>query len=150
MVSFRKHFDIQAGNYDEAGKAASEIKRVLKQLHFSKDLQKRVSVASYEAEINIVIHSVGGAVDFLIQDNQIFLQFVDNGPGIEDIALAMTEGYSTASELSRLNGFGAGMGLSNIKKSADEMTLVSDPCGTVMKLKFIDREVVEDDSSQTI
>ncbi|MDD3478295.1 MAG: hypothetical protein PHP32_05415 [Candidatus Izemoplasmatales bacterium] len=132
----RKHFDIQAGNYDEAGKAASEIKRTLKLEHCSKELIKRVSVASYEAEINIVIHSVGGFADCTIDDHAVYLQFVDHGPGIADIALAMTEGYSTASDESRLNGFGAGMGLSNIQKSADEMTLISDVNGTILKLKF--------------
>ncbi len=133
---YRKHFEIQAGNYDEAGKAASEIKRALKSYHYSKEIIKRVSVASYEAEINIVIHSQGGSADFLITDEAIYLQFSDIGPGIENIELAMTEGYSTASDLSRLNGFGAGMGLANIKKSADEMQISSDPFGTVLKLKF--------------
>lgn len=136
-MQYRKHFEIQAGNYDDAGIAASEIKRTLKNNHFSKEIIKRVSVASYEAEINIVIHSQGGSADFLITDNAIYLQFSDVGPGIENIELAMTEGYSTASEISRLNGFGAGMGLSNIKKSSDEMTIISDPCGTILKLKFL-------------
>ena len=135
-MSYSKHFDIQAGNYDEAGKAASEIKRILKGNHFSKDLIKRVSVASYEAEINIVIHSKGGYADFLLLDDMVLLQFIDFGPGIENIELAMTEGFSTASDLSRLNGFGAGMGLNNIKKSSDEMSIMSDPNGTVLKLKF--------------
>jgi len=133
---YSKHFEIQAGNYDEAGKAASEIKRTLKANLFSKELIKRVSVASYEAEINIVIHSKGGYADFLLQEDSILLQFIDFGPGIENIELAMTEGYSTASELSRLNGFGAGMGLNNIKKSSDEMNIISDSKGTILKLKF--------------
>lgn len=135
-MEYRQHFEIQAGNFDEAGKAASDIKRALKLNHFSKDLIKRVSVASYEAEINIVIHSQGGSADFLICPNAIYLQFSDIGPGIENIELAMTEGYSTANDESRLNGFGAGMGLSNIKKSSDEMHIISDPLGTILKLKF--------------
>lgn len=133
----KDHFEIEAGNFHDAGKAASEIKRILKQHHFSKELIKRISIAAYEAEINIVIHSLGGFVDLLIQEKKIYLQFFDIGPGIENIELAMEEGYSTANEESRLNGFGAGMGLSNIKKSSDQMTMISDPQGTVLKLEFL-------------
>jgi len=140
MITLDRHYVIVPNDYNEAGKASSDIKRALKQLHFSWDLIKRVSVASYEAEINIVIHSLGGYADFKIDGDVIYLQFIDDGPEIPDIALAMREGYSTASEISRLNGFGAGMGLKNIKKAADEMILVSDCNGTVLKLKFRIRE----------
>lgn len=135
-MKLHEHFDIVAGNYDAAGKASSEIKRTLKKHQFPKDLIKRVCVASYESEINIVIHSKGGFADFCIEENVIYLQFIDYGPGIVDIDLAMTEGYSTASDLSRLNGFGAGMGLNNIQNSADDMAIISDPNGTVLKIKF--------------
>lgn len=135
-MNLHEHYEIVAGNYDHAGRASSEIKRTLKKYHFSKELIKRVSVASYESEINVVIHSVGGYADFYITDEYIYLQFIDYGPGIVDINLAMTEGYSTANEESRINGFGAGMGLNNIQKSADEMILISDPNGTVLKIKF--------------
>jgi anti-sigma regulatory factor (Ser/Thr protein kinase) len=140
MITTDRHYVIVPNDYNEAGKASSDIKRFLKRLKLSWDLIKRVSVASYEAEINIVIHSKGGFADFKIDGDVIYLQFIDCGPGIPDIGLAMQEGYSTASEENRINGFGAGMGLSNIKKSADEMTLISDANGTVLKLKFFIRE----------
>jgi anti-sigma regulatory factor (Ser/Thr protein kinase) len=144
MITLDRHFVIVPNDYNEAGKASSELKRTLKRMGFSRDLIKRVSVASYEAEINIVIHSLGGTADFKIIDDVIYLQFIDCGPGIPDIDLAMQEGYSTANEISRLNGFGAGMGLKNIKKAADDMILVSDCNGTVLKLKFYIREEDKD------
>jgi len=135
-MEYYKHFDIVPHDFDLAGAMSSEVKRTLKRFGFGFDFIKRVSVAAYEAEINIVIHSFGGYADFRIQNNRCYLQFIDIGPGIPDIPLAMTPGYSTASEESQLNGFGAGMGLINIQKSADEMSLISDPNGTVLKLKF--------------
>lgn len=140
MITINRHYEIIPNDYNEAGKASSDIKRALKKLKYSWELIKRVSVASYESEINIVIHSFGGYADFKMDENTIYLQFIDCGPGIPDINLAMQDGYSTATEENRLNGFGAGMGLSNIKKSADEMTLISDCNGTVLKLKFYIRE----------
>jgi len=140
MITTDRHYVIVPNDYNEAGKASSDIKRFLKRLKLSWDLIKRVSVASYEAEINIVIHSIGGYADFKIDGDVIYLQFIDCGPGIPDIELAMQEGYSTATEENRINGFGAGMGLSNIKKAVDEMTLVSDINGTVLKMKFFIRE----------
>ncbi|MCK7486586.1 MAG: hypothetical protein MZU97_14475 [Bacillus subtilis] len=107
---------------------------------------KRVSVAAYESEINIVIHSRGGKAAFKICDDTLFLEFADIGPGIPDIQLAMTPGYSTASDESRLNGFGAGMGFSNILKSVDKMDILSDPNGTVLKLKFDITEADRDEN----
>ena len=101
-----------------------------------RDFIKRVSVAAYESEINIVIHSLGGRAVFKLADDALYLEFADIGPGIPDIALAMTPGYSTASEESRLNGFGAGMGFTNILKSVDKFDILSDPNGTVLKLMF--------------
>lgn len=136
MNNVAKHYEIIPFDFDHAGMMSSDIKRSLKQLGFNFDFIKRVSVACYEAEINIVIHSVGGYGDFRIVDNVVYLQFVDYGPGINDIELAMTPGYTTANEESRLNGFGAGMGLVNIKNSSDEMVIISDPNGTILKLKF--------------
>ncbi len=136
MKHIDKRYTVAANDYFNAGSASSDIKKVLKSMKLSRELIKRVSVAAYEAEINIVIHSFGGTIDFKRIDNELYLQFIDTGPGIADIALAMTPGYTTANETSRLNGFGAGMGLVNIKQSADEMTLISDPNGTVLKLRF--------------
>ncbi len=119
-----------------AGSASSDIKRELKKLNCSKELIRRVCIASYEAEINVVIHSFGGEAKLKIIDEVIYLEFIDSGPGIDNIDLAMLEGYSTASEEDRQNGFGAGMGLPNIKKSTDEMDIISDKNGTVLKLRF--------------
>lgn len=136
MNNIAKHYEIKPFDFDNAGMMSSDIKRRLKQLGFKFDFIKRVSVACYEAEINIVIHSVGGYGDFKIINNLVYLQFIDYGPGINDIELAMTPGYTTANEESRLNGFGAGMGLTNIKNSCDEMGIISDPNGTILKLKF--------------
>ena len=97
---------------------------------------KRICSASYEAEINVVIHSFGGFAVFQMDESKIVLDFIDDGPGIQNIDLAMTEGYSTATELDHSNGFGAGMGLPNIKRIADEMDLRSDHYGTHLKITF--------------
>lgn len=131
-----QEYQIIANNFDLAGRASSQIKRYLKSINFDKHLTKRICSASYEAEINIVIHSFGGYVTFLHNQNVIELNFYDDGPGIIDIELAMTEGYSTASEIAHINGFGAGMGLANIKASSDEMYLTSSNDGTHLRLIF--------------
>lgn len=132
----KEEYQIIAKNYDLAGRASSKIKRYLKSNNFNRHLMKRICSASYEAEINVVIHSYGGYVIFEHKSDLIELQFIDDGPGIKDIDLAMTEGYSTASEIDHMNGFGAGMGLSNIKKCADEMYLTSSDDGTQLRLIF--------------
>lgn len=131
-----KEYQIIARNYDLAGRASSDIKRALKSLELPWHFVKRVCAASYEAEINVVIHSVGGYATFELKDDQVILDFFDDGPGIENIDLAMMEGYSTASELDHANGFGAGMGLPNMKRSADVMEVTSDPLGTHIHLIF--------------
>ena len=136
MIRVDKRYEIIPRDFNFAGQASSDIKRTLKGMHFSRDFIKRVSVAAYESEINIVIHSLGGRASFKITDDALYLEFADIGPGIPDIALAMTPGYSTASEESRLNGFGAGMGFTNILKSVDKFDILSDPNGTVLKLMF--------------
>lgn len=132
----KKEYQIIAKNFDLAGRASSDIKRTLKSIDLKDSILKRVCAASYEAEINVVIHSVGGYATFFIDEKMIQLDFFDDGPGIFDIELAMTEGYSTATESDHQNGFGAGMGLSNIKRSADEMEIRSDHLGTHLILKF--------------
>jgi serine/threonine-protein kinase RsbT len=132
----KKEYQIIAKNFDLAGRASSDIKRTLKTLNLKDSILKRVCAASYEAEINVVIHSVGGYATFFVDEKLIQLDFFDDGPGILDIELAMTEGYSTATEQDHQNGFGAGMGLSNIKRSADEMEIRSDHLGTHLILKF--------------
>jgi len=131
-----KEYQIIARNYDLAGHASSDIKRTLKSLNLPWDLIKRVCAASYEAEINVVIHSVGGYATFDLTEDAITLDFYDDGPGIPNIELAMLEGFSTATELDHANGFGAGMGLPNMKRSADLMELKSDIYGTHVHLVF--------------
>ena len=138
-----KEYQIIAKNYELAGRASSAIKQDLKQKEIPRKHMKRICAASYEAEINIVIHSVGGYVTYAFHPTYIELNFYDDGPGILDIALAMTEGYSTASEIDHMNGFGAGMGLSNIKKCSDMMELNSSIEGTHLRLLFFMEEADE-------
>lgn len=118
-------FELEGGNFSKAGCASSQIKKVLKQLSVDPKVVKRVVVALYEAEVNIVAHAWRGTVRAEIDGEKIRLELEDEGPGIPDIARAMQEGYSTASEAVREMGFGAGMGLPNMKKNVDELTIDS-------------------------
>lgn len=119
------HFDIENGDFLKGGEASSRVKKALMQLGIRSDIIKRVCVACYEAEINIVIHSLGGVIEVAIFEDRVEIIAKDRGPGIKDIAKAMTEGYSTASETARQMGFGAGMGLPNMKKSSDAFDINS-------------------------
>ncbi|MDR5657873.1 anti-sigma regulatory factor [Serpentinicella sp. ANB-PHB4] len=118
-------YEIEKEDFVKAGQASSEVKKVLKQLGVSSEITRRVSIATYEAEMNIVIHSFGGKIEVEIDINKIIITARDRGPGIENIDLAMQEGYTTASEKVRELGFGAGMGLPNIKRCADEFYINS-------------------------
>ena len=113
--TFNLHFDVAGDDFTHAGEASGSVKRTLKKLGFSSDVIRRVAIAMYEAEINMVIHAGGGVVDVAITPEQIDIVFADKGPGIPNIDLAMKEGYSTAPDNVRALGFGAGMGLPNIK-----------------------------------
>jgi anti-sigma regulatory factor (Ser/Thr protein kinase) len=124
------HYDIATGDYLKAGEASSNIKKALMQLGVDNKIIRRVCVASYEAEINIVIHSLGGYVDMNIYEDRIEIVASDIGPGIGDVELAMTVGYSTATAGAREMGFGAGMGLPNIKNNCDELTVDSSEGGS--------------------
>lgn len=119
-------FDIEGGNFSSAGLASSEVKKMLKQLNIDIKTIKRLVVAMYEAEVNIVAHAYQGEVDVDINQDRIKVVFTDHGPGIRDIEQAMQEGYSTASEQVREMGFGAGMGLPNMKSHADELNISSE------------------------
>lgn len=133
-----KEYQIIAKNYELAGRASSDIKKQLNQLNIERKLLKRVCASSYEAEINVVIHSVGGYMTFSYMEDEYFeINVYDDGPGILDINLAMTEGYSTATEHDHMNGFGAGMGLANMKKLSDIMEIISDAEGTHIRMIFI-------------
>ncbi len=121
------HFEytVQAGDFSNAGFASSQIKKVLKQLNVDTSVIKRVVVALYEAEVNIVAHAYEGVIYADIDDQKIVTRLIDKGPGIPDIDQAMQEGFSTASPQVREMGFGAGMGLPNIKKNADNLQVTS-------------------------
>jgi anti-sigma regulatory factor (Ser/Thr protein kinase) len=116
-------FDIERGNFTDAGRASSSVKRTLKHLGVDPTNIKRTVVALFEAEINAIAHAYGGTIDVDIDDGKIVMVVADRGPGIPNIDLAMQEGWSTASPQVREMGYGAGMGLPNIKKNTDELKI---------------------------
>ena len=120
------NYHIEGGDFTRAGHASSEIKKVLKQLNVDPILIKHIVVALYEAEVNIVAHAYRGEIEIEIEKNRVYIVLKDEGPGIPDISIAMQEGYSTASQKVREMGFGAGMGLPNIKKNADILNIQSE------------------------
>lgn len=117
------HFDVDGTDFTSAGQASASVKRNLRQLGLSPDVIRQVSIAMYEGEINMVIHAGGGKADVNVYEDKIEIVLTDEGPGIKDVALAMQEGYSTASDQVRSLGFGAGMGLPNMKRYTDEMRI---------------------------
>lgn len=136
-ILIREAFPIQAGNYTEAGEASAAIKRKLKQLGINSGVLRRVAVASYEVELNLVIHSMGGTLTLEVTPQCVRLLSQDIGPGIPDLDKAMTEGYSTANEEARSLGFGAGMGLPNMKRNATTFELKSEVgVGTSIDMGF--------------
>jgi len=118
-------YNIEGGDFTKAGNASSAIKKVLKQLNVDSKVIKRIVVALYEGEVNVVAHAYEGTIEAEINAERIYVKIEDRGPGIPDIDLAMTVGYSTASAKVREMGFGAGMGLPNMKKNADELKVTS-------------------------
>lgn len=133
------HFEyqIEGGNFTRAGFASSEIKKMLKQLNVDLGIIKRTVVATYEAEVNVVAHAYSGTIYVDVDEKKIIIKLVDEGPGIPDIEQAMKEGYSTASSKVREMGFGAGMGLPNMKKNADELNITSEVGkGTTVEIRM--------------
>lgn len=118
-------YDISAEDFTRAGEASSDVKKMLKQIGVAPEIVRKVAIAMYEGEINMVIHADGGKITVTISPTQIHMVLADNGPGIADIDQAMQAGYSTAPDNIRSLGFGAGMGLPNMKKYSDEMTIDS-------------------------
>ncbi|GAB6088078.1 ATP-binding protein [Alkaliphilus crotonatoxidans] len=118
-------YEVAKHDFSKAGEASSGIKKVLRQLGIPDSIIRRVAVATYEAEMNIVIHSEGGQITLSIIPEKLVITAKDLGPGIENIEIAMKEGYSTASREIRELGFGAGMGLPNMKRCADEFHIES-------------------------
>jgi len=136
----RLRYEIEGGNFNRAGNASSNVKKVLKQLNIDQKLIKKIVVALYEAEVNIVAHAYEGVLDVEISASQIELVLRDKGPGISNVEEAMKEGFSTASQKVREMGFGAGMGLPNIKKNTDLLEIESTVgVGTTLKMiKYFD------------
>lgn len=130
------NYKIKSNDMSEAGVVASTIKKILKEKAIDPAVIRKVAIAVYEAEINVVIHSKGGEANVEITDDYISVEFNDIGPGIADIPMALSEGWSTASEFARGNGFGAGMGLPNIKALTDDFNIMSSPDGTILKIGF--------------
>ena len=119
------HYIVPGDDFTRAGIASSAVKKTLKQLGIDPETVRKISISLFEGEINMVIHAGGGEIDVWIDDEKIVAELVDKGPGIENIDLAMQEGWSTASEQVRGLGFGAGMGLPNMKKYSDELIIDS-------------------------
>ena len=118
-------YEVPADDFTRAGEASSSVKSRLKKMGVDPDIVRRVSIAMYEGEINMVIHAHGGRIDVTVSPEEIEMILKDQGPGIENIELAMQAGYSTAPDNIRSLGFGAGMGLPNMKKYTDEMIIDS-------------------------
>ena len=129
-------FDITGGDFIQAGKASSKIKKKLKQLNIDSLAVKRIVVAIYEAELNVVAHASSGKLTVVFEPGVVIVTVSDSGPGIENIGQAMEAGFSTASKKVREMGFGAGMGLPNIKKNTDELAIESKVGeGTTLRFK---------------
>lgn len=132
-----KEYTVVQDDYVNAGKVSSDIKSALSEIGVSPKVLRKIAVASYESEINLIIHAYGGHVDLdVFDDGTIRLVFSDPGPGIPDLEKALTPGWSTASEKARGMGFGAGMGLPNIQRVTDEFNIESSPAGTILTLGF--------------
>ena len=121
LVKF--HYDVDGDNFTSAGQASVMVKKSLREMGISPEIYRRVSIAMYEGEINMVIHADGGTADVIVYEDGIEIILADRGPGIPDVELAMKEGYSTAPDNIRSLGFGAGMGLPNMKNYTDEMRI---------------------------
>jgi serine/threonine-protein kinase RsbT len=117
----RESYEIQGGNFDKAGEISGEIKTILRDLEISAASLRRVVVVAFEAEMNVVMYAERGVLTFILTEDEVRLEVLDQGPGITDLELAFQEGYSTATDEMRELGFGFGMGLPNMKKNSDEL-----------------------------
>lgn len=126
-IILEKKFEIYGRDFINGGKVSSEVKEILKMLNLPSDIIRRVGIASYEAEMNVILYARRGEFNITISSNAVEIIIEDEGEGIENIELAMQEGYSTASHEIREMGFGAGMGLPNIKKNSSVFEIQSNP-----------------------
>ncbi|VFQ44927.1 ATP-binding protein [Desulfoluna butyratoxydans] len=137
MNRLRRTYAVRYGDFNHAGEASIHVKNTLKSLNFRPELVRRVSICGYEAEMNLVMHGGDGVLKVVISPQEIRLDVEDSGPGIENTELAMQEGYSTASDAFREMGFGAGMGLPNMKRNSDDIVVDSVPGrGTAVTMRF--------------
>ena len=128
-------FPVEGKNFDDDGKASVEIKRLLKGLGIADDVLRRTAIATYESEVNIISYAWKGNINIRVTDDNILINIQDSGPGITDIEQAMRQGYSTADDRIREMGFGAGMGLFNIKNCSDGFEILSEVNkGTLLKI----------------
>ena len=137
METIKLVYPVDGGDLIEAGEASSKMKLTLKKLGLPPDIIRRASICMFEGEINMVIHADGGEAVVEVGMDEIIIRMIDTGPGIPDVDLAMKEGYSTAGPTARELGFGAGMGLPNMKRYADELTIDTEVGkGTVVTMKL--------------
>ncbi|MGI6264660.1 MAG: ATP-binding protein [Acutalibacteraceae bacterium] len=134
-MDIKLHYDVPGDDFTLAGAASGAVKSQLKKLGFDADVIRRVAIAMYEGEINMVIHAGGGEADIDVSPDKVVIVLTDRGPGIPDVEQAMQEGWSTAPDQVRSLGFGAGMGLPNIKKYTDDLQIdTTIGKGTVMTM----------------
>ncbi len=138
-LKFERSFDVEGGSFQNAGNVSGQIKTILKQLGVPADIVRRVAIICYESEINIVSYAKKGTITLHVSDEAVKIVSKDEGPGIPDIELAMKEGYSTATAAVREMGFGAGMGLANMKKYSDHLIITSEVgIGTCVNMIVMD------------
>jgi len=138
MSKLHLHYEIDGNDFMAAGEASSDVKRVLKQLNFDSETVRRAAICMYEAEINMIIHADGGTVDVWVEESGIEIVLRDTGPGIADVEQAMQAGFSTATQKIRELGFGAGMGLPNIKRNSDRLDVESQVgVGTTLTIRVV-------------
>jgi anti-sigma regulatory factor (Ser/Thr protein kinase) len=137
MAALKKSYYIKSRDFIRAGEASIKIQTLLKSLNFEPQLTRRVAICGYEGEMNVVMHGGDGSLSFAIYPHELIMEISDDGPGIVDIDKAMETGFSTASDEHREMGFGAGMGLPNMKKNADEIVVDSESGqGTHIRMVF--------------
>ena len=137
MPRLKKSFHIKGRDFIRAGEASINVQNLLKSMDFDPRLIRRVAICGYESEMNVVMHGGDGTLSIEVDDEKLILEITDDGPGIEDIDLAMQAGYSTANDDHREMGFGAGMGLPNMKKNSDQIQIESQKNeGTVVRMIF--------------
>lgn len=136
-VSYRQEYSLKGGEFARAGEVSRRIKNLLKELGLDPQVIRRAAIASFEAEMNVIMYASQGTVRLAVTPAEVEIVVDDRGPGIPDLELAMTEGYSTATKEMRELGFGAGMGLPNIKRNADSFRITSEPGrGTRLEMTF--------------